>query len=129
VKATGGTATLDRYAAAFGGYGDALQPVSSVLNALRPPPILQATLVAERKAVARSITLCNTIRSTLHHRQIPAANKAIHSLFTVAAALNGAQTATQQAAAARAYNARLRRINAVATKVNLERDRLVRVIG
>jgi hypothetical protein len=129
VKATGGAATLDRYAAAFGGYGDALQPISVDLNALRAPAILLATLAAERGAVARSISLCNTIRSALQHRQIPAANKAIHSLFTVAAALNGAQTAAQQAAAAHAYNARLRRIDVVAIRVNLERDRLVRVIG
>jgi Cu/Ag efflux protein CusF len=129
VKATGGAATLDRYAAAFGGYGDALAPVSAQLDSLRAPPILHAALVAERGAVARSIVLCNAIRSALQHRQIAAANKAIHSLFTVSATINGAQTQVQQAAAARAYNARLRHIDAVAKKVSLERDRLVRLIG
>jgi hypothetical protein len=129
VKASGGAATLDQYAAAFGGYGDALVPVNAVLDGLRAPPILQAGLIAERRAVARSITLCDAIRSALQHRQIPAANKAIHSLFTVASNLNGAQTQAEQAAAARAYNARLRQIDVVAKKVNLERERLVRLIG
>ncbi len=129
VKATGGAATLDRYAAAFGGYGDALVPVSAVLDNLRAPPIMQAALTAERRAVARSIALCDTIRSALRHRKIPAANRAIHSLFTVASNLNGAQTQAEQAAAARAYNARLRQIDTVAKKVNLEHERLVRLIG
>ncbi|MFZ1880269.1 MAG: hypothetical protein WAU41_08890 [Gaiellaceae bacterium] len=129
VKATGGAATLDRYAAAFGGYGDALVPLSAVLDSLRAPPIMQAALTAERRAVARSIALCDTIRSTLRHRKIQAANRAIHSLFTVASNLNGAQTQAEQAAAARAYNARLRQIDAVAKKVNLERERLVQLIG
>ena len=129
VKPTGGAATLDRYAAAFGGYGDALAPVSAALDSLHAPPILHAALVAERRGVERSIVLCNAIRSALQHRQITAANKAIHSLFMVSATINGEQTQVQQAAAARAYNARLRHIDAVAKKVNLERARLVRLIG
>lgn len=129
VKTSGGTATLDRYAAAFGGYGDALAPISAVLGALHAPPIMLANLDAERRAVARSVTLCNTIRRTLRHRQIAAANAAIHSLFTVSATLNGAQTQAQQAAAARAYNARLGQIDTAARQVNRERERLVRLIG
>ena len=129
VSAKGATSTLDRYGAAFGGYGDALLPVSGVLDALRAPAIMRPALAAERGAVARSITLCNAIRGDLQHRKIAAANAAIHSLFTVSATLNGAKTRTEQAAAARAYDARLHQIDVVGTKVNLERDRLVKLIG
>ena len=129
VSAQGATSTLDRYGAAFGGYGDALVPVSGVLDGLSAPPILASSLAAERAAVARSITLCNTIRTALHKRKIATANAAIHSLFTVSGTLNGAKTRKEQAAAARAYDARLHQIDAVAIKVNRERDRLVKLIG
>jgi hypothetical protein len=81
--------------------------VSTVLAGLTAPPILRPSLDAQRHEVARSSALCATIRSTLLRRDIPAANAAIHSLFTVSATLNGAGTKNQQAAAARAYDARL----------------------
>lgn len=129
VSAKGATSTLDRYGAAFGGYGDALVPVSGVLDALSAPPFMQPALAAERAAVARSITLCKTIRRALQHRKIAAANAAIHSLFTVSATLNGAKPRTEQAAAARAYDVRLHQIDMVAVKVNRERGRLVKLIG
>jgi hypothetical protein len=125
----GSAAGLEQDATAFGDYGDALKPVSTVLEGLTAPPILSPALNAERQAVKRSITLCATIRRTLLHRDIAGANAAIHSLFSISTALNGAQTAKRQAAAARAYDARLRQIDALAKKVNLERDRLVKVIG
>jgi hypothetical protein len=53
----------------------------------------------------------------------------VTSSVAVAATLNGAQTQAEQAAAARAYNARLRQIDLVARKINLERARLVKLIG
>jgi hypothetical protein len=123
------TPSLDRYAAAFGGYGDALKPVSARLDTLVAPPILRPPLVAEQQALKRSIALCDEIRRALRRRDIPAANTAIHSLFGVSASLNGIQTRKEQAAAAKAYDARLHRIDVLATKVNLERDRLVKLIG
>lgn len=129
VKPNGTTSVLDRYAAAFGGYGDALVPVSATLDGLTAPPILRPTLEAERAGVKRSVVLCSAIRRALHRRDIPAANAAIHSLFTVSSALNGPSTRKQQAAAARAYDARLTQINTLARKASLERARLVRVIG
>jgi hypothetical protein len=129
VKPNGAAATLDRYAAAFGGYGDSLAPVSAKLAKLDAPSILRPSLDAEQSGVRRSITLCSAIRSALLKRDIVAANAAIHSLFSVASTLNGPRTRKEQAAAARAYDARLTRINTVATKVDLERARLVRVIG
>jgi hypothetical protein len=129
VAANRGNAVLDRYAAAFGAYGDALQPVTGALDALTPPAVLSPALDAERQALERSISLCATIHMTLLRRDIPGANAAIRSLFTVSASLNGAETAKRQAAAAQAYDARLRQIDALATKANRERARLVQVIG
>jgi hypothetical protein len=120
---------LDQYAAAFAAYGDALQPVTSTLDKLTPPAVLRPAFDAERQALVRSSSFCATIRLTLLHRDIPGANAAIRSLFTVSASLNGVETAKRQAAAARAYDARIRQIDALATKANLERARLVRVIG
>jgi hypothetical protein len=64
VGAKGGT-SLDRYATAFGRYGEALAPVSTVLAGLTAPPILRPSLDAQRHALARSSALCATIRRTL----------------------------------------------------------------
>lgn len=129
VVSNGAAVPLDRYAAAFGGYGDALQPVGRRLDALVAPPILRPGLDAERAAVKRSVTLSNAIRDALARRDIPAANAAIHSLFSVSAGLNGTRTQKEQAAAARAYDARLRRVDALGTKIGAERSRLVKLIG
>jgi hypothetical protein len=129
VAAGSSAVPLDRYAVAFGGYGDALRPVSARLHALVAPPILRPGLDAERVAIARSIELCDAIRTALGRRDIVAANKAIHSLFSVSATLNGASTQARQAAAARAYDARLHQMDVLATKVNAERSRLVKLIG
>jgi hypothetical protein len=121
--------SLDRYAAAFGGYGDALKPVSAKLETLTAPPIVRPAYEAERASLKRSIAYCDEIRAALLRRDIPAANAAIHSLFTVAAALNGDATRRRQAAAARAYDRRLHQIDALAVKANAERTRLVALIG
>ncbi len=120
---------LDRYAVAFGGYGDALRPVSAFLEALRAPPILQASLDAERHALTRSITLSAAIRRALGRRDIAAANTSIHALFSVSAGLNGTRTKAQQAAAARAYDARVHRIDVLANRIGNERNRLVQLVG
>lgn len=127
--AAGSAVPLDRYAVAFGGYGDALRPVNTRLRALVAPPILRPGLEAERAAIRRSVELCDAIRTALGRRDIAAANKAIHSLFSVSATLNGAGTQARQAAAARAYDARLHQTDVLATKVNAERSRLVKLIG
>jgi hypothetical protein len=129
VASGGAAAVLDRYAAAFGGYGDELKPVSASLERLSAPPIMQPALSAQEQSLKRSIALSAAIRAALRRRDIPAANAAIHSLFTVSAALNGVQTRKRQADAARAYDARIRQIDALAKKADLERARLVRVIG
>jgi hypothetical protein len=129
VTPSGTGSVLDSYAAAFGGYGDALKPVSARLESLNAPPILRPPLDAERDAVKRSIVLCATIRRLLLARNITAANAAIHSLFSVSAALNGTKTRQRQAAAARAYDNKLHRIDVLATKANQERNHLVQVVG
>ena len=129
VTSKGTAGALDRYAAAFGDYGDALKPVSARLDRLTAPPIMRPALTAEQQSLQRSIALSTAIRSSLHRRDIPAANGAIHSLFTVSAALNGVETRKRQAAAARAYDARVRQIDVLARKADLERTRLVAAVG
>lgn len=125
----GSRRTLADYAVAFGAYGDALKPIATRLRALTAPPILKASLDAERRALTRSIALCATIRDSIAARKIPAANAAIQALFTVSATLNGTRTQREQAAAARAYNARVRRIDTVASRIARERLRLVKLVG
>jgi hypothetical protein len=120
---------LSDYAAAFGGYGDALKPISARLEALTAPPILRPSLDAERRALTRSIALCAAISRALDRRDIPAANTSIHALFSVSAELNGERTKEQQAAAGRAYNARVHRLDLLATRIDRERNRLVQVVG
>ena len=129
VASHGTAGVLDRYATAFGDYGDALKPVSAKLGRLTAPPIMQPALAAEQQSLKRSIALSAAIRAALLKRDIPAANAAIHSLFTVSAALNGAETRKRQAEAARAYDARVRQIDVLARKADLERTRLVQAVG
>jgi hypothetical protein len=121
--------SLAGYATAFGGYGDALKPISARLEALTAPPILRPSLDAERRALTRSIALCAAIRRALDRRDISAANTSIQALFSVSAELNGARTKEQQAAAGRAYNARVHRLDVLATRIDRERNRLVQVVG
>jgi hypothetical protein len=129
VTPNGPTNALDRYATAFGAYGDALKPVSVRLGRLTAPPIMRPALSAEQTSLTRSIALCTAIRQALLRRDIPAANTAIHSLFTVSSALNGEETRKRQADAARAYDARVRQIDVLARKADLERTRLVQAVG
>jgi hypothetical protein len=129
VASHGTAGVLDRYATAFGDYGAALKPVSVQLGHLTAPPIMQPALAAEQQSLKRSIALSAAIRAALRKRDIPAANAAIHSLFTVSSALNGAETRNRQAEAARAYDARVRQIDVLARKADLERTRLVRTVG
>jgi hypothetical protein len=129
VTSNGTAAALDRYATAFGDYGDALKPVSIRLGRLTAPPIMRPALAAEQQSLTRSIALCTAIRRALLRRDIPAANTAIHSLFTVSAALNGVGTRKRQSEAARAYDARVSQIDVLARKADLERTRLVQAVG
>ena len=129
VTSNGTAVALDRYATAFGDYGDALKPVSVRFGRLTAPPIMRPALSAEQQSLTRSIALSMAIRRALLRRDIPAANAAIHSLFTVSSALNGEETRKRQADAARAYDARVRQIDVLARKADLERTRLVQAVG
>jgi hypothetical protein len=120
---------LDRYGDAFGAYGDALKPLRATLEASGRPSLLEPELAAEQRAVARSVSLCAAIRSALGRGDIEAANRAIAALFSVSQTLNGAGAAAAQRAAARAYDARIRKIDQLAIAITTERNRLVQLVG
>ncbi|MGH3004252.1 MAG: hypothetical protein ACRDM1_16570 [Gaiellaceae bacterium] len=125
----GSGSALARYAAAFARYGAALKPVSARLHGLRAPAILRAGHDAEQHALDRSIALAAQIHSALLRGDITTANAAIRSLFAVSSTVDGISTQKAQAAAARAYDAQLRRVDTLAVRVNGERSRLVGAIG
>jgi hypothetical protein len=58
-----------------------------------------------------------------------AANAGVHDLFTVAAGVNAGQLRKNQIAAARAYNASLRKISLAAAKVTRDRESLIAEVG
>jgi hypothetical protein len=62
-------------------------------------------------------------------RDAPAANAAIRSLFGVVVEVKGVGTQKAQAAAVRAYDARLVQIATLARRVATERQGLVQAIG
>jgi len=122
---------LDRYGQAFGRYGDALRPIVPALAPAHNGSLLRPTLEAEQKALGASVALCGAIRRYLApvRPDIPKANAAIHSLLTLAASLNGAQVRKDEAAAARAYDGRIAKLNTLAQAIGAERNRLVRTLG
>ena len=117
------------YAAAFAHYRMAIEPVLVRLAGLTAPPELRPVLVAQRHALARSISLCREIEAALGKHNVAAANKAIQKLFEVAARVNSPEVVRQQAAAARAYNARLLAIAKLSAKVTRERAQLQKTLG
>lgn len=130
-KVRGGSseAFLARYAEAFGRYGDNLKPIEARLAPAGPQSLLRPTVAAERSVIARSIRLCDAIRSTLHRGDIDGANAAIHSLLTLTQTVGGDAVRRAQEAAARAYNAKVARIDRIATAITEERTKLVRRVG
>jgi hypothetical protein len=120
---------LSAYTAPFTAYRTAIEPILAALDRLRAPQLLRPGLLAERQALRRSVALCKTIESALQRHDIAAANTGVHDLFTVAAGVNAGQLRKNQAAAAAAYNARLRKIALATAKVTRDRQKLVAEIG
>ena len=129
VPAGGSAATLARYGAAFGRYGDALRPLSPRLAPVQARSLLGPTLEAQSDALRRSVALCDTIRRDLAKPDVPAANRAIHDLLTIAASLGGEALSKREAAVAATYDAKVADVNRLAIAIGKERERLVRVIG
>jgi mono/diheme cytochrome c family protein len=113
-----------QYASAFAHYRLALGPILTALDRLAAPPELHPILAAERRALNQSVSLCTEIEADLGKHDVTSANRAIQRLFVVASGVNSAQVAREQAAAARAYDARLTRIAALSAKLTRERQRL-----
>jgi hypothetical protein len=131
VPPAGSRSVLQRYGEAFGGYGDTLRPIAPRLAPSHAASLLRPTLAAQQTALTRSVALCREIRGALAlaRPDIPKANASIHSLLTLAVSLNGAQTRKREAAAAGAYDARIAKLNTLASAIVAERERLVRRIG
>lgn len=129
VPTSGPRSTLGQYAAAFGRYGEALKPVAANIAALHAPAFLAPGHDSEVSTLRRSISLCAGIRAALIRGDIAAANADVHDLFGGAQAANGGQAAKAQLAAARTYDAEIKRIDALAIRISRERTRLVASIG
>lgn len=129
VKSNSSQAFLAQYADAFGRYGDALEPVAAKLAPAAQPSLLRPTIAAEHTVLARSIGLCNTIRTTLHLGDTDGANAAIHSLLSLTQTVGGDTVRKAQQVAARAYNAKVTRIDRLATSISEERAKLVQRVG
>jgi hypothetical protein len=129
VKGGGSKAFLDRYAEAFGRYGDALEPVGEKLASATPESLLRPTISAEHSVIVRSTRLCNRIRSTLQKNDIDGANTSIHELLTLTQRVGGGSVRAAQEAAARAYDAKVSKLDSLAAQINIERSRLVKQVG
>ena len=120
---------LNRYGAAFARYGAALEPIVPMVVPAKKPSLLAPLLRTEHDGLARSVVLSRQIQAALKRRDVKTANAAVHTLLTIAATLNGAGTQKAEAAAADAYNARIRRITRLGASIAREHARLVRVVG
>jgi hypothetical protein len=125
----GSKAFLARYAEAFGRYGDTLRPIGASLAPSKPGSLLRPTIAAERSVIARSTRLCDTIRRALGRNDIDGANTAIHSLLTLTQTAGGATVRAAQVAAAKAYNAKVTKLDDLAGKIADERAKLVQRVG
>jgi mono/diheme cytochrome c family protein len=123
------SATLDAYAAAFDNYRKAAAGVLASLQSLDAPPVLEPTRQAELRTVGRAAELSGSVGAALRKRDVPDANAAIRGLFASAAAADQQSTRKAAAAAVRAYNARLRRIAVLSSRIVRERQRLVAKVG
>jgi hypothetical protein len=125
----GSKAFLQRYAVAFGRYGDTLRPIGAGLAPAEGGSLLRPTIAAERSLIARSTSLCDTIRSTLAKNDIDGANAAIHELLTITQTAGGTSVRAAQQSAARAYNAQVAKIDRLAASIAGERAKLVQRVG
>jgi mono/diheme cytochrome c family protein len=121
--------TLNAFGAAFTRFGVAVRGVLADLENLSAPPELHPALVAERHTLEKSAALCDTIAAALAKQDVNGANAAIRRLFVATAGVSSTATQRAQAAAVAAYNARLRRITALAARVSHDRQHLVQTIG
>ena len=115
------------HANAFAGYRAKLEPVVAQLDTLHAPPVLAPTLIGERKALRRRMTLSAAVESALRKKDAKAANAAIRSLFAIGS--DAVRTRNAEIAAARAYNARIARISTLTAAIARERQRLLKAIG
>lgn len=125
----GSKAFLQRYADAFGRYGDTLRPIGAGLTPTKGGSLLRPTIAAERSLIARSTSLCDTIRSTLAKNDIDGANAAIHDLLTITQTAGGMSVRTAQQSAARAYNAQVAKVDKLGASIADERAKLVQSVG
>jgi hypothetical protein len=122
-------ATLADKAAALDRYGAALGPIVTKLAALHPPP-------ASRPVWARQVSTLRQVRvaeaalaDALRHNRSAAVPELLHRL-SVAAAGNQTVAAQQaQIAAVVAYNARVKSLNTLGSRISDEEARLQRKLG
>ncbi len=127
--ATQNAAAYAAYGAAFARYRARLEQVAKTLSHLAAPHVLQPGLTAERRALARSLVLTAKIEIALARHRPAAANAAIKSLFGSVAGVSSAKLRREQNAATRAYNARVKGIQALSAKITTERQTLLTRLG
>jgi hypothetical protein len=120
---------LDAYGAAFARYGQSLRGVLAAVAALSPPPELRPAWLSERQKLQASVALCASIAKSLSAGKVDAADASIKQLFTIGAVGETRAVSDAQAAAVRAYNARIRQIASLSGKVQNERQALVKKFG
>ncbi len=117
------------YAGAFGRYRRTVASVEASVNRLEAPPLLRPGLVAERRALARSLLLCRKIELDFSRHQAAKANADIKALYGTVAGVASAKVRAQQNAATRAYETELEQMRALATRIAVARQKLVTRIG
>lgn len=104
-------------------------PILARLDRLSAPPVLRPSLIAERRALRRSVALSAAVEAALAKRDARAVTADIRALSGLAAGPAAVRTRRDQIAAARAYNRRLAKISALARKIDRERQTLVQALG
>jgi hypothetical protein len=117
------------YAAAFSPYRRTVARVDSKLSLLDPPALLKPSFDAERGALTRSLAICAKIEQAFARHKAAAANSGIHALYGTVAGLASSKIRKEQNAAIRVYDAQLKQMSRLNTRIAAERQKLVTEIG
>jgi hypothetical protein len=107
--------------AAFTAYRTSLSAILRELEPLTPPEALRPSLVGQRRALARSVSLCSEVEDALRRGDASGVGEALRALSSLSTGPQAVKTRNAEIAAAKSYNKRLTTIGKLARKVERER--------
>jgi hypothetical protein len=121
----GGAENAQQLSDAFATYRASLGRILARLDELEAPPLLTAGLESQRRTLRRAVAVCGEIIAALGKGDVDAANARIADLLAVSETTATVRTRKAEIAAAKAYNARVERLDRLGADIARERQALV----